>query len=80
MQLIFYTLLKKKTYMNFKMIAAGVAALLLSCSVSAEEWKAAGDAIKTKWAEKVDPSAPLPEYPRPQMVRSQWVRLREVRL
>lgn len=61
--------------MNFKMIAAGVAALLLTCSVSAEEWKAAGDAIKTKWAEKVDPSAPLPEYPRPQMVRSQWVNL-----
>ena len=51
--------------MNFKMIAAGVAALLLSCSAYAEEWKAAGDAIKTKWAEKVDPSAPLPEYPRP---------------
>ena len=61
--------------MNFKMIAAGAAALLLTCSASAEEWKATGDAIKTKWAEKVDPSAPLPEYPRPQMVRSQWVNL-----
>ena len=57
------------------MFAAGAAALLLTCSASAEEWKAAGDAIKTKWAEKVDPSAPLPEYPRPQMVRSQWVNL-----
>ena len=57
------------------MIAAGAAALLLTCSAYAEEWKAAGDAIKTKWAEKVDPSAPLPEYPRPQMVRSQWVNL-----
>ncbi len=35
-------------------------------------WKIAGDKIITPWAEKVDPSNPLPEYPRPQMVRSEW--------
>lgn len=35
-------------------------------------WKPAGDRIMTPWAEKVNPSAPLPEYPRPQMVRNEW--------
>ena len=28
--------------------------------------------IKTRWAGKVDPRAPLPEYPRPQLTRKQW--------
>lgn len=41
----------------------------------AQEWKPAGDKIKTAWASKVDPSNPLPEYPRPQMVRDQWQNL-----
>lgn len=31
--------------------------------------------LKTKWAEQVDASSPLPEYPRPQMVREQWMSL-----
>ncbi|MFH0843425.1 MAG: sugar-binding domain-containing protein [Bacteroidota bacterium] len=38
-------------------------------------WKAAGDKIKTTWADKVDPLNPLPEYPRPQMVRNDWKNL-----
>jgi len=38
-------------------------------------WSPAGDRIMSEWAEKIDPSAPLPEYPRPQMVRSEWVNL-----
>jgi len=42
---------------------------------NAQEWKPAGDRIKTTWAEQIDPSNPLPEYPRPQMVRDQWVNL-----
>ncbi|MDX9883095.1 MAG: glycoside hydrolase family 2 TIM barrel-domain containing protein [Prolixibacteraceae bacterium] len=42
---------------------------------SAQSWRPAGDRIKTPWAEKIDPSNPLPEYPRPQMVRSQWQNL-----
>ena len=43
--------------------------------VKAQDWKPAGDRIKTPWAEKVDPANPLPEYPRPQMERDQWVNL-----
>lgn len=42
---------------------------------NAQEWKPAGDRIKTAWADQVDPKNPLPEYPRPQMVRDQWVNL-----
>ena len=41
----------------------------------AQDWKPAGDKIKTPWASKVDPSAPLPEYPRPQMMRDIWQNL-----
>lgn len=39
------------------------------------DWKIAGDRIKTSWADKVNPSSPLPEYPRPQMERSGWMNL-----
>ncbi len=42
---------------------------------NAQAWQPAGDRIKTPWAEKIDPSNPLPEYPRPQMVRDQWQNL-----
>ncbi|MBR0239556.1 MAG: hypothetical protein IJQ52_00295 [Bacteroidales bacterium] len=28
--------------------------------------------LRTEWADKVNPLAPLPEYPRPQMVRAEW--------
>ncbi len=41
----------------------------------AQNWTPAGDKIKTPWAEKIDPSSPLPEYPRPQLVRDQWQNL-----
>ena len=40
-----------------------------------DSWKIAGQKIATPWAEKVDPSMPLPEYPRPQMVRTKWMNL-----
>lgn len=39
------------------------------------QWKPQGDKIKTKWAEKVDPNHPLPEYPRPIMERDKWKNL-----
>lgn len=39
------------------------------------QWQPAGSHIRTKWADDVNPSAPLPEYPRPQMVRSEWQNL-----
>ncbi len=44
-------------------------------TVTAQSWQPAGDRIKTRWAEVVDPANPLPEYPRPQLVRDQWVNL-----
>ncbi len=39
------------------------------------EWKIAGNRIRTRWADDVNPNCPLPEYPRPQLVRSQWQNL-----
>lgn len=39
------------------------------------QWQPAGDKIKTKWAETVDPNNVLPEYPRPIMERTDWVNL-----
>jgi len=52
-----------------------MAAVLLACSVQAQDWKPAGERIKTEWASRIDPQAPLPEYPRPQMVRYAWQNL-----
>jgi beta-galactosidase/beta-glucuronidase len=42
---------------------------------NAQNWQPAGEKIKSKWAEEVDPENPLPEYPRPQLVRDQWQNL-----
>lgn len=39
---------------------------------SSAQWKPAGDRIKTKWAEQINPSDVLPEYPRPIMQRNDW--------
>ncbi len=56
--------------------------ILFTCLVAgllgkafAQEWKPAGNKIRTSFSEKVDPSNPLPEYPRPQLVREQWQNL-----
>jgi hypothetical protein len=38
-------------------------------------WKRAGGQIMTRWAQEMDPEAPLPEYPRPQLVRTDWLNL-----
>jgi beta-galactosidase/beta-glucuronidase len=46
--------------------------IFISLTVTAQNWKPAGDKIKTIWAEKVDPTNPLPEYPRPILTRDQW--------
>ncbi|MDD4602482.1 MAG: glycoside hydrolase family 2 TIM barrel-domain containing protein [Bacteroidales bacterium] len=43
--------------------------------IHAQNWHPAGDKIKTQWAEKVDPSCPLPEYPRPILERKDWQNL-----
>lgn len=39
------------------------------------QWKPAGDKIKTKWAEQINPKNVLPEYPRPLMERADWANL-----
>ena len=49
-------------------------ALALTLGVQAQ-WKPAGDKIKTKWAEQINPKNVLPEYPRPQLERTDWVNL-----
>ncbi len=38
----------------------------------AAQWKPAGDKIKTRWSESIDPNKVLAEYPRPIMQRSDW--------
>ncbi len=48
---------------------------LLCVLNSSAQWKPAGDKIKTDWAERINPSAVLPEYPRPIMERSDWKNL-----
>lgn len=48
----------------------------LALTVCAQaQWKPAGDKIKTKWAEQINPQNVLPEYPRPQLERTNWVNL-----
>lgn len=48
----------------------------LALTVCAQaQWKPAGDKIKTKWAEQINPQNVLPEYPRPQLERTDWVSL-----
>ena len=49
---------------------------ILFCSIAfSQSWEPAGDKIKTRWADEVNPSNPLPEYPRPQMERGDWLNL-----
>lgn len=52
-----------------------VALIASALPVLAQDWAPAGNDIKTKWADQVNPAAPLPEYPRPQMVRQGWMNL-----
>jgi len=49
--------------------------IFLSSNLFSQDWKPAGDKIKTVWADKVSPDNPWPEYPRPQLVRDQWQNL-----
>ncbi len=54
---------------------AVIVLMLLSFSSAMGGWKPAGDNLKTRWADKVNPDNPLPGYPRPQMVRDEWTNL-----
>jgi hypothetical protein len=50
-----------------------LASLLASAPASgAADWKPAPGDLMTRWAAKVDPARPHPEYPRPQLVREAW--------
>jgi len=53
-----------------------MAALLLTSTFAlAQNWKPAGDKIKTTWAEQVSPANAWPDYPRPIMERPDWKNL-----
>jgi hypothetical protein len=39
---------------------------------ASDQWQPASGPLMTKWAAKVSPDHPLPEYPRPQFVRADW--------
>ncbi|MDR1722533.1 MAG: beta-galactosidase, partial [Tannerella sp.] len=58
----------KRVFLSSVIIMAFVA-------MAGAQWKPAGDRIKTRWAEEIDPQNVLPEYPRPQLVRSEWQNL-----
>lgn len=49
--------------------------LILSNTALFAQWKPAGDKIKTKWAQTIDPENVLAEYPRPIMERADWLNL-----
>ncbi|TRZ42063.1 glycoside hydrolase family 2 protein [Robertkochia solimangrovi] len=51
------------------------AVMLGTIWVHAQQWKPAGDKIKTEWAEKVDANNVLAEYPRPILKRGDWKNL-----
>ncbi len=60
------------------LLIISLALILCNCTNTEKEsfvWNPVGDKIKTKWAEEIDPSNPLPEYPRPQMQRKEWQNL-----
>lgn len=57
----------KKTLLLLVFILSGASILA--------QWKPAGNKIKTKWAETIDPNNVLPEYPRPIMERTDWANL-----
>ncbi len=63
-----------KYFKNMKKTLLVCCALALAVCAQAQ-WKPAGDKIKTKWAEQVNPENVLPEYPRPQLERADWVNL-----
>ena len=54
-------------------LAAAIA--MLAAPASQAEYRPAGDKITTRWAGKVDPQNPRPEYPRPMLRRGEWKNL-----
>ena len=53
-----------------------IIAILLLVGIAAKgQYAPAGDRLKTRWAEEVNPQNVLPEYPRPLMTRDTWKNL-----
>lgn len=64
--------------MKFKVFPAVLVTALLMNFCTGDKnsvWHPAESPLFTVWGEKVDPSAPWPEYPRPGMVRKEWMSL-----
>ena len=65
--------------MNKILASASVFILLIlsvTCTLKPEiNWKIAENPLLTRWAERVDPLYPWPEYPRPDLVRNRWINL-----
>ncbi len=49
--------------------------VLISLTVSAQQWKPVGDKMMTRWSAQVNPQNAWQEYPRPQMERADWLNL-----
>ncbi len=49
--------------------------MVAPASIGAQAWKLQPLQTRTRWADLVDPTHPLPEYPRPQLVREHWQNL-----
>jgi len=60
--------------MNIKKTISILVIIFLSTCAFAQ-WKPAGDKIKTKWTDSLDPKNILSEYPRPIMERCDWLNL-----
>lgn len=56
-------------------VVAAVFGILINATAQQPPYKMQPVSLQTRWAKKVDPSRPLPEYPRPQLVRSRWQNL-----
>ena len=56
---------------SFTLMTMGMA----FCASALAQWSPAGDKIKTKWADEINPQSVWQEYPRPIMERSEWKNL-----
>jgi len=64
---------------SFKwVVGVGLGVVLAGNNSMSAGWRIADAPLLTRWAEKVDPACPLPEYPRPLMRREAWLNLNAV--
>ena len=56
---------------SFTLMTMGLA----FCASALAQWSPAGDKIKTKWADEINPQSVWQEYPRPIMERTDWKNL-----